>query len=126
MVYDFLILSSLLLWCGCIIAISFIEAWLKFRAPGITVPLGLAIGKLVFRALNKTEWILVTIILFIYLLGPSSNTALLPYFLIPIVILLLQTFWLLPALDTRAAAVIQGNIVPKSRLHVYFVLGDAL
>ena len=41
------------LWIGFVCAISFMEAWLKFRAPGISVPLGLGIGRLVFNALNK-------------------------------------------------------------------------
>jgi len=39
-------------WLGMVVAISFVETPLKFRAPGITVPLGLGIGRLVFRALN--------------------------------------------------------------------------
>lgn len=49
-------------WIGFICAISFMEAWLKFRAPGITIPLGLGIGKLVFQALNYVEWGLVVLI----------------------------------------------------------------
>lgn len=43
------------LWFGMIAAISFIEAPLKFQAPGITIPLGLGIGRLVFAALNLAE-----------------------------------------------------------------------
>lgn len=42
-------------WLGMVLAISFLEAPLKFRAPGITVPLGVGIGRLVFRALNIVE-----------------------------------------------------------------------
>lgn len=38
-----------------VLAISFLEAPLKFRAPGITVPLGLGIGRLVFQAFNAVE-----------------------------------------------------------------------
>ncbi|HQO86046.1 MAG TPA: hypothetical protein PKX84_00190, partial [Bacteroidia bacterium] len=48
------------LWIGFVSAISFMEAWLKFRAPGITIPLGLGIGRLVFNVLNKIEWVLAT------------------------------------------------------------------
>lgn len=36
------------LWLGLVIGISFIEAPLKFTALGITIPLGLGIGRLVF------------------------------------------------------------------------------
>jgi len=43
------------LWFGMVAAISFIEAPLKFQAPGITIPLGLGIGRLVFMALNVAE-----------------------------------------------------------------------
>ncbi|MGR4009201.1 hypothetical protein [Leucobacter sp. 1207-22] len=46
------------LWLGMILAISFIEAPLKFQAEGITIPLGLGIGRLVFAALNTAEGIL--------------------------------------------------------------------
>lgn len=43
------------LWIGLVAAISLIEAPLKFQAPGITIPLGLGIGRLVFMALNIVE-----------------------------------------------------------------------
>jgi hypothetical protein len=31
-------------WLGMVLAISFLETPVKFRAPGITIPLGLGIG----------------------------------------------------------------------------------
>ena len=39
-------------WLGMVVAISFLEALLKFRAPRVTLPVGLGIGRLVFKALN--------------------------------------------------------------------------
>lgn len=39
-------------WLGMVLAISFLEAPLKFRAPGVTIPLGLGIGRIVCRALK--------------------------------------------------------------------------
>ena len=47
-------MAASFLWIGFICAISFMETRLKFRAPGVTLPIGLSIGKLVFRALNKS------------------------------------------------------------------------
>lgn len=44
-----------LIWLGMIVAISFIETPLKFRAPGMTHALGVGIGRLVFKALNYVE-----------------------------------------------------------------------
>ncbi len=42
-------------WLGMVLAISFLETPLKFRGPGITVPLGLGVGRVMFRALNTVE-----------------------------------------------------------------------
>ena len=55
---DVAILDLAFLWLGMVLAISFLEAPLKFRAPGVTIPLGLGIGRLVFRALNAVEAVL--------------------------------------------------------------------
>lgn len=42
-------------WFGMVVAISFIETPLKFRAPGMTHALGVGIGRLVFKVLNLVE-----------------------------------------------------------------------
>ena len=39
-------IAAVFIWLGMVLAISFLEAPLKFRAPGITIPLGLGIGRL--------------------------------------------------------------------------------
>ena len=113
---------STFLWIGFVCAISFLEAWLKFRAPGITVPLGLGIGRLVFAALNKVEWVFAIAIIVNILFVKGSNLTLssLLYF-IPLVLLALQSFWLLPVLDTRAEIYLSGEIPPPSTLHYYYV-----
>lgn len=109
-------------WIGFVCAISFMEAWLKFRAPGITVPLGLGIGRLVFNALNKVELVFaLAVIINIF----WNDSAILKWknlaFAIPLTLLFIQTFWLLPALDARAELYLQGQIVPPSNLHFYYV-----
>lgn len=110
------------LWVGFVCAISFMEAWLKFRAPGINLPLGLGIGRIVFNALNKVEWVFALVII-INFLGNSSE--ILKWqnlsFVVPLILLLIQTFWLLPALDARAELHIQGLLVPPSNLHFYYL-----
>lgn len=115
-------LVAIFLWIGFVCAISFMEAWLKFRAPGVTVPLGLGIGRLVFGALNKVEWVLAIIaVVNLFFVGREGWRPRYLFLFVPIVILLIQTFWLLPALDTRAELHIQGKDVPPSHLHFYFV-----
>ena len=47
--------AATLMWLGMVLAISFLEAPLKFRAEGLELRVGLAIGRIVFRALNVAE-----------------------------------------------------------------------
>lgn len=109
-------------WIGLVTAISFIEAWLKFQAPGVTIPIGLGIGQLVFGVLNKIECLLAVIICVIILLDYHSfklTTKLL--FAAAIIILGLQTIWLLPALDIRTNALLNGEALNPSNQHCYYI-----
>ncbi|MBU3660869.1 MAG: hypothetical protein FGM14_13415 [Flavobacteriales bacterium] len=110
------------LWIGFVGAISFMEAWLKFRAPGVTLPIGLGIGRLVFKALNKVE-IVFAFSISICILSTESTFVTIEkiIFFIPLLILLIQTFWVLPKLDKRAELHIQNQIVPPSKLHFLYV-----
>lgn len=116
-------IAAVFIWIGFVGAISFMEAWLKFQAPGITLPLGLGIGRIVFGALNRVELILsFTIILSMLLSGLRILKWKHLLFLIPFLILVLQSFWLLPVLDVRAEMYIQEQPVPPSNLHFYYVI----
>lgn len=113
-------LISAFVWVGFVCAISFLEAWLKFRAPGVTIPVGLGIGRLVFGALNKVEWILAIAVL-ADLVRHRPNRQAAVWLGLPLIILVLQTVWLLPALDVRAESIIQGGMPSHSNLHFVFV-----
>ncbi|RZJ69825.1 MAG: hypothetical protein EOO47_23815 [Flavobacterium sp.] len=115
------------LWIGFVGSISFLEAWLKFRAPGVTLPIGLGIGRLVFAALNKVEWVLAIGILVSIFTNPALKAfkEKLPFF-ITVLFLIIQTTWLLPALDARAEMHINGQSVPPSNLHIYYVVTEAI
>jgi hypothetical protein len=123
----YVIFATSFLWIGFIGAISFMEAWLKFRAPGVTMPIGLGIGKLVFGALNKLEWFF-AIVLAITLLFVKSNihSFAIVWYAIVLLILVLQSFWLLPVLDKRADAFINGQTLPPSALHWYFIVAELI
>ena len=99
------------------------ESWLKFRAPGLTTPMGLSIGKLVFSALNKVEWAFASLIVIsVYTHSGEIPPADQMLLFIIIVILIIQTTWLLPALNRRAKAMISGKTISPSYLHRYFII----
>lgn len=114
------------LWIGFVTSISFLEAPLKFQAPDITLALGLGIGRLMFAALNKIEWVFALAIAFsLFRQGGAFHRKNL-LFAGPLLLLVVQTIWLLPALDARAELYIQGSVVPASFLHVYYVLAEMI
>ncbi len=110
------------LWIGFVCAISFMEAWIKFSAPGVTIPIGLGIGRLVFSALNLVEWFFaIVIIATLFLSKAKIVTTQNTLYFIPLLILIIESVWALPALDARAELYIQGLPVPTSYLHFYYV-----
>lgn len=121
----FIMIATTFLWIGFICSISFMEAWLKFRAPGVTLPIGLSIGKLVFRALNKVEWVFAIIIAIGMLISKDHLTAFIFWgYGLTLFFLLTQTIWLLPSLDRRADALIGGQALSPSATHWYFIAGE--
>ena len=110
------------IWVGFVCSISFMEAWLKFRAANVTLPIGLSIGREVFGALNRVEWAF-AIILMTYLAFNKSKMAFLQliYFYIPLVLLIVQTLFTLPALNARVDLVLLGHEMQPSFLHFYYL-----
>jgi hypothetical protein len=119
--YTLAILSTFI-WIGFVSAISFMEAWLKFRASGVTLPIGLGIGRLIFGALNKMEWFFAILIIVNLYFSRKLLLDIVNMFLYaPILFLILQTTWLLPALDIRAQGYINKQMVLPSNLHFYYL-----
>jgi len=109
-----------LVWMGMLIGISFLEAPLKFQAPSVTLAIGLEVGRLVFQALNKVEWMLWAFTALSVILS-SSNRLSSGIVAFLFLILLGQTFYLLPILDQRAVEIIAGGQPEASNMHFYYV-----
>jgi hypothetical protein len=115
-------LPAVFLWLGFLCAISFMEAWLKFLAPGVTISIGLGIGKLVFGALNKVEWVLIIIIAAnLYFVAQKIYSYRNILFIIAALMTALETFWGLPTLDKIADQIIHGGIDNHPSLHIIYV-----
>jgi hypothetical protein len=112
--------AATFVWLGMVLAISFLEAPLKFRAPGITVPLGLGIGRLVFRALNGCELVLAAVVAAMLIIRGTDAPAL-TALVIAIVILLAQVLLVRPRLSKRTDAVLAGAETPRSRMHLAYL-----
>ena len=112
MIFRILQIAIPFVWFGAVAAISFMETPLKFTAPGVTLPIGLEIGHVIFDALNKVEIILgISLLISIIFTKPDKKLIFILFGIIA-TILILQTFWLFPLLDERTMQVIKGTAEP--------------
>ncbi|MFI5086575.1 MAG: hypothetical protein ACHP7K_11675 [Actinomycetales bacterium] len=109
------------IWFGMVAAISFLETPLKFRAPGMSVPLGVGIGRIVYRALNGVETVLAATVLAALMsahreLPPACGAALVA----AAVLLAVQLLVLRPRMAhrtrelARAAATVAASMAPEA------------
>jgi hypothetical protein len=107
-------------WLGMVLAISFLEAPLKFRAPNVTLQIGLGIGRLVFRALNTVEVGFALVILAIVVAGPTPARIAVAFF-VALAALAIQLVAVRPRLTRRSDKVLAGSDGPRSRGHYAYV-----
>ncbi|OBB62168.1 hypothetical protein A5757_04625 [Mycobacterium sp. 852013-51886_SCH5428379] len=113
--------AAVFVWLGMVLAISFLEAPLKFRAPGVTVPIGLGIGQLVFRALNIAEVVLAGIVVVAVAFSRPPVSVLVAVAVV-VVMLIVQLLGVRPRLTRRSRAVLAGENAPRSRAHHAYVV----
>lgn len=121
-------IAVVFVWLGMVLAISFLEAPLKFRAPGVTLQIGLGIGRLVFRALNACEAVFAVAILVAMLVDPPPRSAIVA-FVVVVGALVIQLGLIRPALVRRSNTVLGGDqdaAQSRSRVHYVYVLLEAI
>ncbi|MCV7281620.1 hypothetical protein H7J88_18465 [Mycolicibacterium flavescens] len=110
-------------WLGMVLAISFIEAPLKFRAPGVTLKVGLGIGRLVFRALNTVEAVLAAVLVIAIVLDPPRVVTIVAVAVA--IVMLVGQLAIRPALNRRSDTVLAApdsqDPGGRSRAHFGYV-----
>jgi hypothetical protein len=114
-----------LLWLGMVLAISFLEAPLKFRAPGVDLRIGLGIGRLVFRALNAVEVVLALVLVNAVLLGQVRDRVAWVAF-VPVAVLAVQLAGIRPLLTRRSDRVLAGRDGGGSRPHRLYIGAEVI
>ncbi len=107
-------------WLGMVLAISFLEAPLKFRAPNVTLQIGLGIGRLVFRALNTAEVGFALVIAAVAAAGPTPARVAVA-FCVAVAALAIQLIAVRPRLTRRSDEVLAGSDEPRSRAHYAYI-----
>lgn len=115
-----------LLWAGVAIGVAFLATPAKFLAPSLSLPVALDVGRQTFRVYNWVELGLV-LLLMLLALGSNAPKRWVLRLSVPVLIVVAQALWLLPALDARVAIIQAGSGWPEpSRLHVVYIAAEAL
>lgn len=119
------VIAITFIWAGMVCGISFLEAPLKFQAPGITLELGLGIGKIVFGALTKIEMAFSLFLIALLSLNQSKMSTWM-LFMLPILIVVIDNALLMPILNERTEMIISGITPPASSTHWWYIALELL
>ncbi|NKX54802.1 hypothetical protein [Arthrobacter mobilis] len=111
------------IWLGMIIGISLIEAPLKFQAPGITVPLGLGIGRLVFTAMNIVE-LVIAALLVLSSVRAGVDRLFRGLLWAAVGVLLVKVAVIRPVLNQETDRVLAGLSGGGSGMHLLYIAAD--
>lgn len=109
-----------LLWTGLELGVAFVATPAKFLAPSISLPVALDVGRQTFMVANRVELGICLIVLLAAALTRRRRAWTLA-FAPPALAVLLQTIWLIPALDARVGLILAGQSPPPSPLHGLYV-----
>ena len=107
-------------WLGMVLAISFLEAPLRFRAPQVSLRIGLGIGRLVFRALNTVEAVL-ALALVVAIILASAPVRIVIATVVAAAVLGVQLAVVRPRLTRRSDRILAGANAPRSRSHYAYI-----
>ncbi len=114
-----------LLWAGLVLGVSFIATPIKFQAPHLTFSVALEVGKVTFHFFNKIEWGLLICAAFLTLRALANRQSWWLFTFLALLILS-QTFWLLPELDGRIDRVMAGAPPTPGYLHWTYIVLEGL
>lgn len=112
-----------LFWLGLLCGVSFLATPVKFQAPSLDLPTALEVGHVTFALLAKVEWLMVILLAGALALGSLTRPRLLLATAV-LVVVALQSLWLLPILDARIEAIVAGNPLEPTYHHILYAVTE--
>ncbi|MGH8166922.1 MAG: hypothetical protein ACREQ1_06755, partial [Woeseiaceae bacterium] len=95
------------IWFGMSAGISLLETPVKFTAPTVTREVALDVGRVVFAALNKAEFVALILLLILVRISGRAREFVLACSALAL-IMIAQAVWLLPELSARTLQIVEG------------------
>jgi len=112
-------------WVGFLLGISFMEAWVKFRAESLDFPVALDVGVHVFGALNMVERFFSAALL-VYVFIYYTDKVIVATGLTIFTFIVAQSGYLLPELNEHAQLIMQGMVPEKNSTHHLYVVMEVV
>ena len=113
-----------LVWTGVLVGAAFLAAPAPFMAESLDRAAALDVNRHLFRALSRSETVLLTLTLLAgFMMGPGRLVQLGLALLATAV--LAESLWLLPALEARAAMILAGQEPPPATYHALYISLEA-
>jgi hypothetical protein len=106
-------------WFGMTAGISLLETPVKFTAPTVTREVALDVGRVVFAALNKAEFMALIVLLILVRVSGRAARLILACSALAL-IQIAQAAWLLPELSERTQLIVEGIEPSASPAHAIF------
>lgn len=122
------LLAALMLasaWAGFLVGVSFLATPVKFLAPSLTLPVALDAGRQTFFVFNRSE-IALAVVMLLLLFWSIRSRIMLGLGVVLALLILTQTFWMLPSLDARVETILQGGAPAPSTLHTIYVVVECM
>ena len=119
-----LMISIVFIWIGMIMGISCLEAWVKFKTPSLTKNIGLDVGRVVFHAFHRAQWIMFLLLIIIVILQAFSVFYFVVIFFLGL-ILILQTLILMPRLNDKILELQKKKVSKNTQwLHTCYAISE--
>ncbi|NAW51907.1 hypothetical protein GNY06_11200 [Elizabethkingia argentiflava] len=119
--------AALFFWLGVLLSISFLEAPLKFQVEGMTLPVAVKLGKLMFNVSTYIQMgLAIGIGLNFMFLKKELTKSLLCIYGLLVLLLCLQKFWMLPILNDQVDWVDHHKTFESGSLHTYFIYAEVI
>lgn len=106
-------------WVGMVVGVSLIATPARFTAGSITRPVALDVGRAVFTALNKVEFLALVLLLIVVRVSGRSATLWAACGALALIVVA-QGAWLIPELAARTDIILAGGEPPPSYAHAIY------
>ncbi len=124
---DLIALSVVYTWMSFVCAIMIMRTRSAFKIQTIGVTAPPALRQLVWRTHDRVEFVMAAlIVLCLFFLSNAPFAATTITFLIPVLILVVQKHWLMPALSQNETIYFNGTAVSQRDLRFFYLACDIL